>query len=48
MKILPNLDVLRFILASLVLLQHVALLSGSMGLPFYSDSPIFNKGTEAV
>lgn len=48
MKILPNLDVLRFVLASLVLIQHVALLSKVMGLPGYSDLPIFFKGTEAV
>lgn len=48
MKILPNLDVLRFILASLVLIQHVHVLSGTMELPYYSDLPIFYKGTEAV
>ncbi len=48
MKILPNLDVLRFVLATLVLMDHVHLLSNTMGLPFYSDSPIFSKGMEAV
>ncbi|WP_296383831.1 acyltransferase [Winogradskyella sp.] len=48
MKILPNLDVLRFVLASLVLIQHVALLSKALGLPSYSGLPVFHKGTEAV
>ena len=48
MKILPNLDVLRFFLASLVLIQHVALLSKALGLPSYNELPVFHKGTEAV
>ena len=48
MKFLPNLDPLRFLLASLVLFGHVHALSRAMNLPFYSDLPIFNKGAEAV
>ncbi|MEM5565139.1 acyltransferase [Psychroserpens sp. AS72] len=45
---LPNLDPLRFLLASLVLFFHIPLLSRNQGLPYYLDIPIFNRGTEAV
>lgn len=48
MKYLPNLDPLRFILASLVIIYHLPLLCRNQGLPYYLDAPIFNKGTEAV
>ncbi len=45
---LPNLDPLRFILASLVMIFHIPHLSRNQGLPYFSDAPIFNRGTEAV
>ena len=45
---LPNLDPLRFILASLVILFHIPHLSRNQGLPYFSEAPIFNRGTEAV
>jgi len=48
MKKLPNLDFVRFLLASLVVLTHVHLISNSLGLPSYSNLPVFNKGHEAV
>lgn len=45
---LPNLDPLRFILASLVIFFHAPQLSKNQGLPYFLDTPIFNRGTEAV
>ena len=45
---LPNLDPLRFILASLVIFFHIPQLSRNQGLPYVADLPIFNRGTEAV
>lgn len=45
---LPNLDVLRFLLATLVLLFHVPQLSKNQGLPFFGGLPIFHRGQEAV
>ncbi|KAA5825713.1 acyltransferase [Algibacter amylolyticus] len=48
MKKLPNLDALRFFLASLVLIFHLPNLSRNQGLPYYNDLPIFNKGVDAV
>lgn len=45
---LPNLDPLRFLLASLVMFFHIPLLSRNQGLPYFLDVPIFSKGTEAV
>lgn len=48
MKRLPNLDSLRFFLASLVLLYHLPQLSKNQGLPFYDGLPIFHRGIEAV
>ena len=48
MKYLPNLDFLRFILASLVIFYHVPQLCRNQGLPYFLDAPIFNRGTEAV
>lgn len=48
MKHLPNLDVLRFFLASLVILFHVPQLCRNQELPFYDGLPIFHRGTEAV
>ena len=45
---LPNLDPLRFLLASLVLFFHIPQLSRNQGLPYFMDTPIFNRGTQAV
>jgi len=45
---LPNLDPLRFFLASFVLLFHLPQLSANQGLPFYDGLPIFHRGLEAV
>ena len=48
MKRLPNLDALRFVLATLVLLYHVPQLSKNQGLPYYDALAIFHRGIEAV
>ncbi|MDC7995382.1 acyltransferase family protein [Altibacter sp. HG106] len=48
MKRLPNLDVLRFLLATMVLIYHVPKLCESQGLPYFNDAPIFQRGIEAV
>lgn len=48
MKRLPNLDVLRFLLATLVLCFHLPQLCRNQGLPYFLDAPIFNRGIEAV
>ncbi|MGJ8593760.1 MAG: acyltransferase family protein [Aquaticitalea sp.] len=48
MERLPNLDPLRFFLASLVIFFHLPQLSFNQGLPSVSIIPIFNRGTEAV
>lgn len=48
MKQLPNLYALRFILALLVILQHIPDTSNNVGLPFFDNSPIFHKGGQAV
>ncbi len=45
---LPNLDVLRFVLASLVVFFHLPQLCRNQGLPYFLDAPIFNRGVEAV
>lgn len=45
---LPNLDPLRFILATLVMIFHIPQLSKNQGLPYVLDAPIFNRGTQAV
>lgn len=45
---LPNLDVLRFVLASLVVCFHLPQLCKNQGLPYFLDAPIFNRGVEAV
>ncbi|MBR9915946.1 MAG: acyltransferase [Algicola sp.] len=48
MNRLPNLDPLRFLLASLVICFHIPQLCKNQGLPYVPDVPIFNRGTEAV
>ena len=48
MKKLPNLDALRFFLASLVIIYHIPSLSKNQGLPYFDASPILNKGVDAV
>ncbi|GEM52396.1 acyltransferase family protein [Empedobacter brevis] len=48
MKTLPNLTQLRFFLASLVILFHIAEFCKNRGFPYYNDLAVFFKGTEAV
>ncbi len=48
MNRLPNLDPLRFFLASFVLLFHLPQLSANQGLPYFDGLPIFHRGLEAV
>ncbi|MFT4612578.1 MAG: peptidoglycan/LPS O-acetylase OafA/YrhL [Glaciecola sp.] len=48
MKRLPNLDPLRFILASFVIFLHLPIYCKNQGLPYYDALPIFNRGGEAV
>lgn len=45
---IPNLTPIRFILALLVVIFHIAEFSKNRGFPFFNDFDIFNKGTEAV
>ncbi|MGB5417863.1 acyltransferase family protein [Algibacter sp.] len=45
---LPNLDALRFFLASMVIVFHIPLLSKNVGLPYFNEISIFNRGIEAV
>ena len=48
MNRLPNLDPLRFFLASFVLLFHLPQLSANQGLPYFDGLPIYHRGLEAV
>ncbi|MCG2431585.1 acyltransferase family protein [Aequorivita xiaoshiensis] len=48
MNRLPNLDPLRFFLASIVLLFHLPQLSHNQGLPSFDGLPIYHRGVEAV
>ncbi len=48
MNRLPNLDPLRFVLASIVMLYHIPQLCKNQGLPYFDDLHIFHKGIEAV
>lgn len=48
MKRLPNLDILRFLLATLVVFFHLPQICRNQGLPYFLDAPIFNRGVEAV
>ncbi|WP_299361737.1 acyltransferase [Winogradskyella sp.] len=48
MSRLPNLDPLRFFLASIVILFHVPKLCRNQSLPYYDGLPIFHRGMEAV
>jgi peptidoglycan/LPS O-acetylase OafA/YrhL len=47
-KRIPNLTPIRFILALLVVLFHVAQFNKNRGFPFFNDLAIFHKGIEAV
>jgi len=47
-KRIPNLTPLRFILALLVVIFHIAQFSKNRNFPFFYDLAIFHKGTEAV
>lgn len=48
MNRLPNLDPLRFFLASFVLLFHLPQLSANQGLPYFDGLPVYHRGLEAV
>ena len=45
---LPNLNVLRFFLAMVVMLGHVSKTSKTLGLPSLPDIPLLQKGNLAV
>ena len=47
-KKFPNLDPLRFLLASMVVIYHIPSISRTVGLPAFDAFPIFHKGSEAV
>lgn len=47
-KKFPNLDPLRFLLASMVVIYHIPSISRTVGLPAFDALPIFQKGSEAV
>ncbi len=47
-NILPNLGVLRGVLALLVVIYHLPLMTSNFGLPTYDGLPIFHKGFNAV
>lgn len=45
---LPNITSIRFFLALLVVIYHIFQFSVSRGLPYTTNLPVFQKGTEAV
>ena len=47
-KRIPNLTPIRFILALLVVIFHIAQFSENRDFPFFNDLAVFHKGTEAV
>ena len=47
-KRIPNLTPIRFILALLVVIFHIAQFNKNRNIPFFNDLAIFHKGTEAV
>lgn len=47
-KKFPNLDPIRFLLASFVVIYHIPAISRTVGLPAFDALPIFHKGSEAV
>lgn len=47
-KELPNLYILRFLLSITVIIYHIPMISGNLKIPYYNDSPIFEKGPLAV
>lgn len=48
MNRLPNLDPLRFFLATFVILFHLPQLCRNQGLPYFDEWAIFHRGSEAV
>lgn len=47
-KRIPNITSVRFVLAILVALLHIAEFSKNRGFPFFNDLAVFHKGNEAV
>lgn len=47
-KRIKNIDPLRGFLALCVVIAHIPLISNTVGLPNFSDSPIFHRGANAV
>lgn len=45
---LPNITSLRFLLAILVVIFHLAEFSKKQGLPYYNELAVFHRGVEAV
>jgi peptidoglycan/LPS O-acetylase OafA/YrhL len=48
MKRIPNLDPLRFLLASLVVFYHVPAVSATVGVPYWDALPLLHRGIPAV
>ena len=48
MRALPNLYSLRFFLAMTVVLFHIPITSYNIGVPYFNEFPLFNKGLIAV
>lgn len=44
-KELSNLYILRFLLSITVIVYHIPMISSNLKIPYYNDSPIFEKGT---
>jgi peptidoglycan/LPS O-acetylase OafA/YrhL len=47
-KRIPNLDPLRFVLASLVVFYHVPAVSATVGVAHWDALPVLHRGTPAV
>ncbi len=45
---IPNITPIRFILALLVIIFHIAQFNENRNFPFFNKLAIFNKGEEAV
>lgn len=47
-KALPNLFIIRFLLATVVVISHIPETSRNLGFPAFNNLPLFNKGILAV